>query len=125
MELSWLAYTNLLPQDENKEEDIWYGFRGNEIFLTGTLPSYFAFSCPGCSRAAFSSWTTYAAPAVLVITETLARDLFGDEDPIGRTVPLSFDDSEAVDFTVIGVLAAPDDTDSYSSLQTTAWPGRR
>lgn len=115
VELSWLAYTNLLPQDENKEEDIWYGFRGNEIFLTGTLPSYFAFSRARVQQGSiFLLDDVRSASRVLVITETLARDLFGDEDPIGRTVPLSFDDSEAVDFTVIGVLAAPDDTDSYS-----------
>lgn len=46
-----------------------------------------------------------AAPAVALINETLARRVFGDDDPIGRHIELPLGRGERVPYRVIGVTA--------------------
>lgn len=114
VELGWLASTGLLPVEEGSEEE-WIGFQGNEIFLSGTVPAFFAFKQAKLARGNLFLLDDVAASSrVLILTEGLARDLFGEEDPLGKTVPLNLNEGEEENFTVIGVLAAPPQTDSYS-----------
>jgi putative ABC transport system permease protein len=47
-----------------------------------------------------------AAPKVAIINETLARRVFGDLDPIGRTVALPLGNGPRVEYRVVGI--APD-----------------
>jgi len=122
VELAWVATTDLLPQEEGKEDEFWYGFRGNEIYLSGTVPSFFAFQNAQPAKGSFFLVEDVRKGSrVLVLTDKLARDLFGEEDPIGRIVPLEFGDGEPVDFTVIGVI--PEEEDDYAILSgsRTAW----
>jgi putative ABC transport system permease protein len=108
----WLAETPLLPEEETDEQSMAARFYGaNRIFVTGTLPAYFAFS-----GAALKSGNFFVdddvrnGNRVLIIPESLAEELFGQEDPLGKAVPLSdFGSEETLDYTVIGVLAAPDE----------------
>jgi len=53
--------------------------------------------------------TALSAPYSLVVTETLARKYFGDDDPLGQVLTLSND----LDFTVTGVMA---DVPAHSHL---------
>lgn len=123
VEQGWLAATVLLPEEVGEDED-WYRFRGNEIYIAGTVPAYFSFKNSQLAQGNFFvEADLLGASRVLVITHRLAEELFGDGDPIGQIVPLDLHSEEAVDFTVIGVLAPPDDSDPYMALNDgrTAW----
>lgn len=123
VEQGWLAATELLPEEVGEDED-WYRFRGNEIYIAGTVPAYFSFKNSQLAQGNFFvEADLLGASRALVITHRLAEELFGDGDPIGQIVPLDLHSEEAVDFTVIGVLAPPDDSDPYMALNDgrTAW----
>ena len=108
----WLAETPLLPEEETDEQSMAARFYGaNRIFVTGTLPAYFAFSWAALkSGNFFVDDDVRNGNRVLIIPESLAEELFGQEDPLGKAVPLSdFGSEETLDYTVIGVLAAPDE----------------
>ena len=45
VEQGWLAATVLLPEEVGEDED-WYCFRGNEIYIAGTVPAYFSSRTP-------------------------------------------------------------------------------
>lgn len=68
--------------------------------LVGTYPAYFeAMNKPVASGAYFGADDVRAARKVLVIGQTVAEELFGALDPVGRSVSVS-----GVPFTVVGVL---------------------
>ncbi|WP_440068914.1 ABC transporter permease [Streptosporangium sp. OZ121] len=68
--------------------------------LVGTYPSYFeATNRPVESGTYFVNDDVLAARKVMVIGRTVAEELFGTADPVGRPVSVS-----GVPFTVIGVL---------------------
>ncbi|MBX6381670.1 MAG: ABC transporter permease [Microbispora sp.] len=68
--------------------------------LVGTYPSYFeASNKPVAKGAYFYNDDVLAARKVVVIGKTVADDLFGTVDPIGKQITVS-----GVPFTVIGVL---------------------
>ncbi|WP_327085251.1 ABC transporter permease [Nonomuraea sp. NBC_01738] len=70
--------------------------------LVGTYPSYFeATNKPVARGAYFFNDDVVNARKVAVIGQTVATELFGDEDPVGRPLALS-----GVPFTVVGVLKA-------------------
>jgi len=124
VELSLLAETHLLPQEADREDGVWYGFRGNQLFISCTVPAYFAFKNVEAAQGnLFLLDDVLSASRVLVLTDTLARDLFGEQNPIGQVVPLSFGPGqEAEDFTVIGVLSPPEgDMYSVFNERRTAW----
>ncbi|MGV9771899.1 ABC transporter permease [Streptosporangium sp. NPDC003464] len=68
--------------------------------LVGTYPSYFeATNKPVTSGTYFVNDDVLAARKVMVIGRTVAEELFGAADPVGRQVSVS-----GVPFTVVGVL---------------------
>jgi putative ABC transport system permease protein len=70
----------------------------------GTYPSYFAASGSKVAKGGyFTNDDVTAARKVVVIGTTVADDLFGDVDPVGKKVQLN-----GVPFTVRGVLASQD-----------------
>lgn len=70
--------------------------------LVGTYPSYFeAVNKPVAKGAYFYNDDVIAARKVMVIGQTVADELFGTADPIGKQVSVS-----GVPFTVVGVLKA-------------------
>lgn len=69
--------------------------------VVGTYPSYFAATNSPIGRGAyFTDDDVTAARKVVVIGQTVATDLFGSVDPVGKRVLLG-----GVPFTVVGVLA--------------------
>ncbi len=69
--------------------------------LVGTYPSYFeATNSPVDRGTYFTNSDVEAARKVVVIGQTVATDLFGTEDPIGKRINIA-----GVPFTVVGVLA--------------------
>ena len=81
---------------------------GDGFWADGTFLDVFSFPLV---RGA--SETALASPDGLVLTETLSRTLFGDADPLGETVEVSFFDS-LYTYTVTGVMA---DIPANSHLQ--------
>ncbi len=74
----------------------------------------------------FAPGDTATAPAVMIVSRATARALWGDEDPLGRTVRRVAD---AKDFTVIGVVGDVRSTTLnrespalYYSSATATWP---
>ena len=74
----------------------------------------------------FTPGDTATAPAVMIVSRATARALWGDEDPLGRTVRRVAD---AKDFTVIGVVGDVRSTTLnrespalYYSSATATWP---
>ncbi|MEV1205048.1 ABC transporter permease, partial [Microbispora rosea] len=68
--------------------------------LVGTYPSYFeASNKPVAKGAYFYNDDVLAARKVVVIGQTVADDLFGTVDPLGKQITVS-----GVPFTVVGVL---------------------
>ncbi|MGW4641055.1 ABC transporter permease [Sphaerisporangium sp. NPDC004334] len=68
--------------------------------LVGTYPSYFeASNKPVAKGSYFFNEDVLAARKIIVIGRTVADDLFGSVDPVGRQITIS-----GVPFTVVGVL---------------------
>ena len=121
VEQTWSVTTSLLADSKKDDEDSPFSWmRPNEIFLTGTTPASFAFR-----EAALSSGSWFlpedltANARVVVLSEGLARNLYGDEDPLGQLLPVEpYGDDEPVFYTVIGVLAPAEAADeSYLTFQ--------
>lgn len=112
VENGWAAASSLLPEEGGED---YYFYRGNEVFITGTLPEYFRFH-DGVFKAGtyFLTEDVLSGNRVLVLSELLAEELFGAEPAVGRTVPLSVDDGEPLKFTVIGVVGPVSEDDEYS-----------
>ena len=70
-------------------------------WVHGTAPAYFdARSWPIAEGTAFTDSDLRAATRVAVIGRTVAQNLFGDEDPVGKTFRIG-----QAPFTVLGVLS--------------------
>jgi len=111
VETHWMSKTPLLPDEDTSEDESlysWY-FDPNQIFIMGTLPEFFAFNGDTLQRGnLFIAEDVLSSNHVIVLPNVLAEDLFGEDDPLGQVVPLiTFDEGEAVDYTVIGVLDSP------------------
>ena len=73
--------------------------------------------------------TVLDRPNTAVITRSLARRLFGDEDPVGRSVPVPIDREDERLFEITGLMEdVPANTHftfdlllSYESLRSTSW----
>ncbi|HBG00572.1 MAG TPA: hypothetical protein DDW87_03230 [Firmicutes bacterium] len=120
VQMHWSAKTPLLPEVENPGEEAayrWY-FDANQIFLMGTVPEYFAFSGMTLQRGdAFLSEDVKNNNRVMVLSDSLARELFGDGDPLGQVVPLiDFGEGEPLDYTVIGVFDPPESEEGASPV---------
>ncbi|MFG1975438.1 ABC transporter permease [Nonomuraea fuscirosea] len=84
-----------------------YGAASHTIAqFVGTYPSYFeAVNKPVSEGTYFFNDDVLAARKVVVLGRTVAGELFGDADPIGRRISVS-----GVPFTVVGVLKASGST---------------
>ena len=70
-------------------------------WVHGTAPAYFdARSWPIAEGSAFTDSDLRAATRVAVLGRTVAQNLFGDEDPVGKTFRIG-----QAPFTVLGILA--------------------
>ncbi|MCC6657375.1 MAG: ABC transporter permease [Rhodocyclaceae bacterium] len=70
-------------------------------WVHGTVPAYFdARSWPVAEGGAFTDSDLRAATRVAVLGRTVAQNLFGDEDPVGKTFRIG-----QAPFTVLGILA--------------------
>jgi putative ABC transport system permease protein len=79
-----------------------YSGASHSTSITGTFPTYFgATNSPVGSGSAFSNDDVTLSRRVAVIGQTVASDLFGTADPIGKRMSV-----QGVPFTVVGVLAA-------------------
>ena len=58
-----------------------------------------------CAGAASRRATRRAAPAVALVNATLARQVFGDDDPIGRRIATGLDGPAGTWVTIVGVVA--------------------
>jgi putative ABC transport system permease protein len=78
-----------------------YGPNNWNAWVHGTTPAYFdARSWPLAAGAPFTDSDVRAATRVAVIGRTAAENLFGGEDPVGKTFRIG-----QAPFTVLGVLA--------------------
>ncbi|MCF8302240.1 MAG: ABC transporter permease [Bacteroidales bacterium] len=73
-------------------------FEGNTLF---TEKDFFRFYSHKLSRG--NPETALVEPYSMVLTESLAKKLFGDQDPMGKMVKLRGDD----DFKITGIMADP------------------
>ncbi|MCR4299881.1 MAG: ABC transporter permease [Gallionella sp.] len=79
-----------------------YGPNNWNTSLIGTTPGYFdARSWPVISGSAFTNSDVRSATRVALIGETAAQNLFGDEDPVGKTIRI-----RQSPFVILGALAA-------------------
>jgi len=78
-----------------------------DLLLIGTNPEYFIFKNYQIAQGTlFVDADIADARPVIILTDKLAKRLFGDDDPIGKVVPIDFYWTSGVqEFTVIGVLA--------------------
>jgi putative ABC transport system permease protein len=81
---------------------------GTEVVHRTAAPGYFrVMRIPLRSGRVFSDADREDSPAVVVINETLARQYFKDQDPVGQRI--SFDripDSTSVWYTIVGVVGS-------------------
>jgi putative ABC transport system permease protein len=79
-----------------------YGPNNWNTSIIGSTPAYLdARSWPIASGAAFTSSDVRSATRVALIGKTTAENLFGDEDPVGKTIRI-----RQSPFTVLGVLGS-------------------
>lgn len=77
-----------------------YGPNNWNTAIIGSTPAYLdARAWPVVSGAAFTASDVRSATRVALIGQTTAQNLFGDEDPVGRTIRI-----RQSPFTVLGVL---------------------
>ena len=78
-----------------------YGPNNWTTMVAGTTPSIFEIrDWPTVSGAGFTEVDVRSATRVTVLGQTVARNLFGDEDPVGKTVRI-----KNSPFLVVGLLA--------------------
>jgi putative ABC transport system permease protein len=95
------AITMCSPLVSGREQLVSSGRNWNTRYQ-GVLPAFFEIRRRGASEGTlFSEADETHAARVLVLGEVVARELFGDESPLGRTVRMN-----RFPFQVIGVLAA-------------------
>ncbi|NLJ80503.1 MAG: ABC transporter permease, partial [Firmicutes bacterium] len=90
VETIWLVQTPLLQETEREEDNDWFGWtEGNSIFLTGTTQRYFSFKEMSLhSGNWFLAEDVENQNKVVIITSQLAARLFGEEEPLGKTLPI-------------------------------------
>jgi putative ABC transport system permease protein len=120
VEMHWMGKTSLLPEGDTSEDeslDSWY-YDPNQILIMGTLPEFFAFNGVTLKGGNFFiAEDVRNSNHVIVLPNVLAEDLFGEDDPLGQVVPLTaFDEGEAVEYTVIGVLDSPQEEEQDMSF---------
>ena len=89
-----------------------YGVRGRPMSATSdqadfslSSPRYFAtMNIPLLRGRDFSDTDVLSAPAVAIISQSLARQSFGNDDPIGQSIECGLDSSGAW-ATIVGVVA--------------------
>lgn len=121
VEAYWSAATPLLPEVEQGEEEssggAALGWRyANHLSVMGTIPEYFAFrQMPLQTGSFFVSEDVKQGNRVMVLSDALAKELFGESDPLGQVVPLAvFGTEETWDYTVIGVFDPPQGGESFA-----------
>ena len=76
------------------------------VVVVGVSPYYFIFMNLDIQRgSSFVQGDLKNENRVAILSWELATTLFGDEDPIGQTVPLSINHQEPVPYAVIGIRA--------------------
>ena len=95
------------------------------IYVTGTSLGYFPFKQFEIAKGSlFVEDDILNGNRVIVLSAKLAERLFGDADPIGKTVPIeAFGGMEQVEFTVIGVLAPPDEEQELQMFESDLYTG--
>ena len=111
----------LLPEEEESEEQsLRSRFMGgrNDFFLTATTANYFQFKNMSLQSGSwFVQDDVDKGNPVVVLSHKLAERLYGDEDPVGKTLPIDLGEGwEQIEYTVIGVLGLPEDTDYYTAF---------
>ncbi len=106
VENRWSGETTLLEGAELPEELAIYPWMiANEISFVGVLPAYFNFQRLELAAGnLFLPVDVRNQNPVVVLTAKLAEALFGEEDPLGREIPVDLWEDRVV-YTVIGVLA--------------------
>lgn len=103
-----------------------------EIGLRRVSPNFLEMiSVPVLRGRGFTDADDAAAPKVAIINETLARRVFGDQDPIGRDIALPLGRDERVSYRVVGVsadfrnagLRNPPDPEVLLPFMQTPWVG--
>jgi len=97
--------------------DVSYAVRGRQVFappfqslpdadIHPVTPGIFAtMRVPLLRGRALNADDRIGAPAVLLIDQTLAREIFPDEDPIGKQIMCGYDDVQSW-WTIVGVVGA-------------------
>lgn len=108
----WSARTSLLPEEvEPENESIYRGYYdSNQIMIMGTTSEYFAFNGATLQQGNFFLPEDLRGNSrVMVLSDSLATEVFSDSDPLGQVIPLIlFGDEETIHYTVIGVLDPPE-----------------
>lgn len=117
VEMHWAAKTPLLAEEEVSEAGPMVMWRApNQIYIAGTTPEYFAFKAFTLQSGNFFLTSDLQNKnRVLILTHGLAKELFGEEDPLGQVVPLSVfgDEEEHIFYTVIGILDPPQEEGGF------------
>jgi putative ABC transport system permease protein len=98
------VYPTSLLSSENQQQggNAWAGYNANRISVTALTPDYFGFHELVAEKGTlFMEVDVDQASKVIVLGYSLAQRLFGDENPIGKKVPLGADNQP---YTVVGVL---------------------
>ena len=81
-----------------------FGADAQPGFVTAVTPGYFkAMRLPVVRGRGFDARDNDTSPSVVVLSSTMARQLFGDRDPIGRTIRMAY--GRPLDREVVGVTA--------------------
>jgi putative ABC transport system permease protein len=83
------------------------GHRAPQAVFTVATPGYFATAgIPLLNGRDFSTYDRAGAELVAIVSESLARQAFGGEDPIGRRIKCGLDEPAFLNFmTIVGVVA--------------------
>jgi putative ABC transport system permease protein len=93
--------SNVAPTHQGSRQLV-YGSQNWSTQVVGTTPSYLeARAWNIVNGAAFGDSDVRSATRVAIIGKTVAQNLFGDEDPVGKTMRI-----QQNPFTVIGVLGS-------------------
>ena len=119
--MSWMPQTSLLIEkkatDEEESNDLFLPWmEPNQFYMMGTTLEYFAFKgLTPKSGQLFLPEDIEKGNRVMILTDALAKNLFGDENPVGKMVPIDISqgEGEMSFYTVIGVLNPTESLDTY------------
>ena len=93
------------PEDQARIEQLWTTAPGGEADYCVSSQGYFqALGIPLLSGRLFNENDTATAPGVAVISESLARATWPNQDPLGRTIDFGNMDGDMRLLTVVGVV---------------------